>query len=571
MTSPIYKIVVNDRNYTNWSILSVIDFKEIEMKDLEPIKHKLLSNDVFSIDENEPTIIHSGIRNSIIPGVLLLKDNKTFGRHKNGKLLYKCYPDDKRLPGFLIPYDIKNAGFSKVFSNHYITFQFSDWTDKHPYGTIMQTIGSVDELFHYYEYQLYCKSLNSSIQKFTKETSSSLKMHSQSQNQLIDTISNKYAFEDRTSWNIFSIDPANSLDFDDAFSLQVLDQDKIQLSIYISNVTIWIDILQLWESFSKRISTIYLPDRKRPMLPTILSDCLCSLQADQIRFAFTMDLFIVKDTIVDIKYSNCKIKLSKNYVYEESALFKNNDYQMILQHVKVLSKKYKYLTNIKDSHDVVAYLMIMMNYQTAKKMLEFKNGIFRSTVMKTDQNVVNHDLPEDVEKFIKIWNSAVGQYVMYKEGEQFNHVILEVDAYIHITSPIRRLVDLLNIIQIQKNLGLIELSEKATCFYNNWLNELEYINSTMRSIRKIQNDCSLLHSCTSNPEIMDKIYDGFIFVKLVRNDCLFQYIVYLPSLKLTSKITLRENIELYEKKAFKLYLFQDEDNLKKKIRLHFLN
>ena len=279
----------------------------------------------------------------------------------------------------------------------------------------------------------------------------------------------------------------------------------------------------------------------------------------------------MKDTIVDIKYSNCKIKLSKNYVYEESALFKNNDYQMILQHVKVLSKKYKYLTNIKDSHDVVAYLMIMMNYQTAKKMLEFKNGIFRSTVMKTDQNVVNHDLPEDVEKFIKIWNSAVGQYVMYKEGEQFNHVILEVDAYIHITSPIRRLVDLLNIIQIQKNLGLIELSEKATCFYNNWLNELEYINSTMRSIRKIQNDCSLLHSCTSNPEIMDKIYDGFIFVKLVRNDCLFQYIVYLPSLKLTSKITLRENIELYEKKAFKLYLFQDEDNLKKKIRLHFLN
>ena len=34
----------------------------------------------------------------------------------------------------------------------------------------------------------------------------------------------------------------------------------------------------LWRSFTKRVSTIYLPDKKRPMLPTILSDCLCSLQ-----------------------------------------------------------------------------------------------------------------------------------------------------------------------------------------------------------------------------------------------------------------------------------------------------
>ena len=32
------------------------------------------------------------------------------------------------------------------------------------------------------------------------------------------------------------------------------------------------DHLNIWESFSRRVSTIYLPDRKRPMLPTILSD-----------------------------------------------------------------------------------------------------------------------------------------------------------------------------------------------------------------------------------------------------------------------------------------------------------
>ena len=39
-----------------------------------------------------------------------------------------------------------------------------------------------------------------------------------------------------------------------------------------------------------RISTIYLPDKKRPMLPTILSDCLCSLQANKNRIAFVLDI-----------------------------------------------------------------------------------------------------------------------------------------------------------------------------------------------------------------------------------------------------------------------------------------
>ena len=64
------------------------------------------------------------------------------------------------------------------------------------------------------------------------------------------------------------------------------------------------DVLNLWDSFSQRISTIYLPDRKRPMLPTILSDCLCSLQEKTTRIAFTMDIFIKDGAIIDTKYSN---------------------------------------------------------------------------------------------------------------------------------------------------------------------------------------------------------------------------------------------------------------------------
>ena len=47
--------------------------------------------------------------------------------------------------------------------------------------------------------------------------------------------------------------------------------------------------------------------------------------------------------------------------------------------------------------------------------------------------------------------------------------------------------------------------EKAIQFYQRWTNDeaFEYINTTMRSIRKVQNDCSLLKLCTSDENIMN--------------------------------------------------------------------
>jgi exoribonuclease R len=145
-----------------------------------------------------------------------------------------------------------------------------------------------------------------------------------------------------------------------------------------------------------------------------------------------------------------------------------------------------------------------------------------------------------------------------------------MEAYIHITSPIRRLVDLLNMIKIQNKLGLVDLSENVNKFYDNWLNDLDYINTTMRSIRKIQTDCSLLDLCNNTPEVMEKIYQGYIFDKIVRNDGLYQYIIFLPELKMNSRITIRENIKNFDNKKFKLFLFNDEEKFKKKIRLQMI-
>jgi hypothetical protein len=598
----LYKIIIDNRNYSSWNVVNPNTLEPVVIDEFNPEQHKLFNNDVFTYNDGKVDIIHSSIRyNENIPAVMILDNNKTYGREIGEKyssntnkkhlkrLLYKCIPDDTRLPIFLVPYEIKQMGFSKVFTNIYVTIYYKQWNDKHPHANISQNIGSVDILNHFYEYQLYCKSLNTSIQKFNRDTNKNIKNRAPEHDLFISEIHKKYShIEDRTDWKIFTIDPAKSLDYDDGFSIKKLNNNQTLLSIYIANVTIWMDSLNLWSSFSQRISTIYLPDKKRPMLPTILSDCLCSLQQNTRRFALVMDIILDQNTeIVSINYTNTLIKVFKNFYYEEPSLLDNDNYRFLFDTTKNMSKKYKYINNIKDSHDVVCYLMIFMNYNTAQELLKSRYGIFRSTIINTKLSLPN-SLPENVHSFIKIWNSNCAQYIdlnsipidelnenndsckFVKTPDSVRHDLLEMDAYIHITSPIRRLVDLLNMIKLQENKLLITLSPDALLFYDKWIKELDYINTTMRAIRKVQTECSLLDTCFNKPETLDKIYDGYCFDKLVRNDGLYQFIVFIPELKLASKITVRENLENYEKRQYKLYLFNDEERFKRKIRLQLI-
>ena len=571
-----YKIMISDNSY---NVFNTTTFEKVTLPNFEP--HHLFTNDVFSFHNDVITLIHSDTRTDTISGVLCLRNNKTYGRkNPNGRLLYKCIPDNKNIPAFLVPYEMKNVGFSKLFVNQYVTLKFQEWVDKHPHGIISNVIGPVDVIDNFYEYQLYCKSLHSSIQRFTKDTLFSLQdiSHDNVIEQICEYHGDK--IENRLDWEIFTIDPANTCDYDDAFSIIETDDGGYMLSVYIANVSVCIDKLQLWESFSRRISTIYLPNKKRPMLPTILSECLCSLVAGKKRIAFVMDIKLDSNIeMVSVKYSNCLIRVTKNFVYEEVSLLLNLNYSMLIDVVQKMSLKYKYLTNVRNSHEVVSYLMVLMNFESAKQMLEFKNGIFRTSVLtapsgnnKTPSSASY--LPEDVNKFIQIWKSASGQYVdmskITSTETSFAHKLFDMEAYIHITSPIRRLVDLLNMIVFQKNMGMIQLSQSAFTFCDNWLSEMDYINSTMKSIRKVQNCCSLLDLCMHVPDTLNNAYDGYLFDKIVCSGIKYQYVVYLPELKLTYKFSCLEDVPYGEKRQFKIFIFSDEDSIKKKIRLQII-
>ena len=310
-----------------------------------------------------------------------------------------------------------------------------------------------------------------------------------------------------------------------------------------------------------------MPDRKRPMLPTILSDVLCSLNENTIRFAFTMDIYLDENgVIIEKKYLNTSIKVKRNFAYEEKDLLNNSEYKKLFIIVKLMNKQNYYLDHIHSSHDVINYLMVLMNYLSAKEFLKYNNGLFRSFKYNNDYYIPD-GISDELKKFLKTWYGNGSKYV--KVEEDHHHDIMKFNEYIHITSPIRRLVDLLNLLQLQDNLNILSFNDKSKLFYHEWIKDdmIDYINLTMRSIRKVQNDCELLTKLIQIPYLLETIYSGCVFDKIQRKDGLFQYVVFLKELKLVSKLITYKEISDYTEHNFKLYLFQDKEQLKRKVRI----
>ena len=278
-TTPLYAVSIYDREYTAWEFHYADLHNEIvSVPGVSPAAHKLFSGDVFSMNTGIPVIVSSTIRKERLAGVLILDTGRTYGR-LGRRLLYKCIPDDKSLPAFVIPYEIK-ASFSKATKNKFIVFRFMEWGAGHPVGEIADTLGDVDDMNAFYEYQIWRNKLHININDFTKTAGRAIHAAG-GEAAIIESIlvNPNFVIEDhRHIDNVFSIDPSTSTDYDDAFSIIYDGSGITRVNVYIANVFVWLEALGLWSAFAGRVSTVYLPDKKRPMLPGLLSDGACSLK-----------------------------------------------------------------------------------------------------------------------------------------------------------------------------------------------------------------------------------------------------------------------------------------------------
>ena len=95
---------------------------------------------------------------------------------------------------------------------------------------------------------------------------------------------------------VFTIDPDDARDFDDALSIeQVEDQDHLlwRIGVHIADVSHYVEWGSALDLAARRRATsVYLVDRVIPMIPEELSCGLCSLAPGQVRRSMTVDLYV---------------------------------------------------------------------------------------------------------------------------------------------------------------------------------------------------------------------------------------------------------------------------------------
>ena len=227
--------------------------------------------------------------------------------------------------------------------------------------------------------------------------------------------------------------------------------------------------------------------------------------------------------------------------------------------------------------------MIYMNSVCGKLLNQRGVGIFREVVSNPleESHLTLDTLPLNTKTLLKNWKTNSGQYKNYSSDSAIQHSAMKKESYVHITSPIRRLVDLLNQIIFQKEFALVnverfeyagalvktEISEEAKVFLNTWQSKLGEINEKMKSIKKVQIDCDLLNRCTAHPEWMMHPHRGIIFDRFETSDGNYSYTVHLSELNMLGRITTQEKYVNYQLLDFRLFVFQDSDKLCRKIRL----
>ena len=91
---------------------------------------------------------------------------------------------------------------------------------------------------------------------------------------------------------VFTVDPTDAKDFDDALSLSKTESGY-RLGVHIADVSYYVP----WNSSidydaRRRATSVYLVDRVIPMLPPALSENICSLRPNEPRRSLTIDIYL---------------------------------------------------------------------------------------------------------------------------------------------------------------------------------------------------------------------------------------------------------------------------------------
>ncbi len=118
---------------------------------------------------------------------------------------------------------------------------------------------------------------------------------------------------------VFTIDPFDAKDFDDALSIELQDDGNYCVGVHIADVSHYVrEGSKLDEEAQRRSTSVYLVDRVIPMLPSNLSENVCSLNPHVDRLAYSIFFTMTSyGKVLDYHIAKTVIHSRRRFTYED--------------------------------------------------------------------------------------------------------------------------------------------------------------------------------------------------------------------------------------------------------------
>lgn len=127
--------------------------------------------------------------------------------------------------------------------------------------------------------------------------------------------------------NVFTIDPVDAKDFDDALSVNHLENGNLKVGVHIADVSHYVPKGSALDKQAElRGNSVYLVGTVIPMLPEKLSNEICSLVPNEDRLTFSVVFELTNEAeLIDYKITKSIIRSKRRFTYEEVQEIIDND------------------------------------------------------------------------------------------------------------------------------------------------------------------------------------------------------------------------------------------------------
>jgi ribonuclease R len=218
--------------------------------------------------------------------------------------------------------DPKNSGLKPIPKvGDKVVVKMLEWKQRHlnPEGEIIEVLGRTHEPDAEFKAILYKYDLNpkfpSAVEQQTKDIPNVVRP---------EDFGNRQDCRDLFT---FTIDPDDAKDFDDALSLELLEDGKTRVGVHIADVSAYVKPgSPLDREAQERGNSTYLVGTVIPMLPHALSNGLCSLVEAEDRLTKTCFItFNDSADITEVKFANTVINSNKRLTYKQAYAFMQQD------------------------------------------------------------------------------------------------------------------------------------------------------------------------------------------------------------------------------------------------------